>query len=253
MISVSGVYKSYYRHLPHQKDVLKGVDLEIASGETQFLLGGNGAGKTTLLRAISTLLPQDAGSITVNGFDASSAPDMVKRSIGFFSVNTALYERLTGFEFLQYFAGLYDLPHERFIARLDEINRIFDLESCLKLDCSAMSSGQKQKCNIARAVLHDPPVYIMDEPTTGLDVESISGILDFILYQRSQKKTLLIVTHNMEMVHKLGGRVAFLINGKIPYNLTVDEMIDQSGKTNLIDAYRFYADGKYSQNTQHCP
>ncbi len=248
MISVRGVFKSYYRHLPQQKDVLRGIELEIGDGETQFLLGGNGAGKTTLLRTISTLLPPDDGSVMVNGFNSASESEQVKRSIGFFSASTGLYERLSGYEFLKYFADLYELSHDRFIARLDEINRIFDIDPCLNIDCSAMSSGQKQKCNIARAVLHDPPVYIMDEPTTGLDVESISGILDFILYQRSQKKTLLIVTHNMEMVHKLGGRVAFLVGGQIKHNLTVEEMISRSGQTNLIDAYRFFAHDKLSQN-----
>ncbi len=248
MIRVSEVFKSYYLNLPDQKDVLKGVSLDIADGETQFLLGGNGAGKTTLLRNISTLLPPDRGTVMVNGHNVRTEPEQVKRSIGFFSANTALYERLTGLEFLEYFASLYDIEHDRFISRLDEISSIFKLDACLNLQCSAMSSGQKQKCNIARAVLHDPPIYIMDEPTTGLDVESISGILDFILYQRSQKKTMLIVTHNMEMVHKLGGKVAFLIDGRIPHNLTVPEMLEQSGQNNLIDAYRFYVHNQLQTN-----
>ncbi|MEW6711163.1 MAG: ATP-binding cassette domain-containing protein, partial [Candidatus Riflebacteria bacterium] len=130
---------------------------------------------------------------------------------------------------------------EVFCKKLDEITELFHTEDCLDLKCSAMSSGQKQKINIARALLHDPPIYIMDEPTLGLDVESLAGILDFILYQRQRGKTMLIVTHNMEMVHKLGGRVAFLVNGVIVNNVTVEEMMQNSGQKNLIDAYRYYA------------
>jgi sodium transport system ATP-binding protein len=241
LIKIIDIHKTFFPALPNEKKVLKGVDLSIAEGETQFLLGGNGAGKTTLLRIVSTLLPMSAGTVLVNNHDSKISPDGIKKSIGFFSASTGLYERLTGHEFLQFFAGMYGLDEGEFAAKLAEITGLFNVDDCLHLRCSAMSSGQKQKMNIARAILHDPPIYIMDEPTLGLDVESLAGILDFILYQRQRGKTLLIVTHNMEMVHKLGGRVAFLIDGVIRHNLSVEEMIKSSGKNNLIDAYRFYA------------
>lgn len=241
MIKITAIHKTFSPDLPGEKKVLKGVNLTISEGETQFLLGGNGAGKTTLLRIISTLLPMSDGTVMVNNHDSKSSPDEIKKSIGFFSASTGLYERLTGHEFLQFFARMYGLDKAEFAAKLHEITNLFRVDDCLHLRCSAMSSGQKQKMNIARAILHDPPIYIMDEPTLGLDVESLAGILDFIVYQRQRGKTLLIVTHNMEMVHKLGGRVAFLIDGIIRHNLTVEEMIEASGKNNLIDAYRFYA------------
>ncbi len=227
--------------MPNEKKVLKGVNLAVADGETQFLLGGNGAGKTTLMRIISSLLPMTSGTVVVNGHDCRTDPDAIKHSIGFFSATTGLYERLTGREFLTFFSRLYGLADEVFCKKLDEITELFHTEDCLDLKCSAMSSGQKQKINIARALLHDPPIYIMDEPTLGLDVESLAGILDFILYQRQRGKTMLIATHNMEMVHKLGGRVAFLVNGVIVNNVSVEEMMRNSGQNNLIDAYRYYA------------
>ncbi|MFZ5950550.1 MAG: ABC transporter ATP-binding protein [Candidatus Rifleibacteriota bacterium] len=241
MIQVKEVFKTFYKDLPNEKKVLKGVTLSVADGETQFLLGGNGAGKTTLMRIISSLLPMTSGTVTVNGHDSRTDPDAIKHSIGFFSATTGLYERLTGREFLTFFSRLYGLSDGAFTDKLGEMTELFRIEDCLDLKCSAMSSGQKQKINIARALLHDPPIYIMDEPTLGLDVESLAGILDFIIYQRRRRKTMLIVTHNMEMVHKLGGRVAFLVDGAIVNNVTVEEMMQNSGQNNLIDAYRFYA------------
>lgn len=241
MIRIEGVHKKYFSGYPNEKSVLKGVELNVPEGRTQFLLGGNGAGKTTLLRIISSLLPKDSGTVLVNGIDVDSDAEGVKRSIGFFSANTALYERLNGKEFLEFFAMLYGLSEKQFKIQLDEIVALFNLKDCLELRCSDMSSGQKQKFNVARSLLHDPLIYIMDEPTLGLDVESMAGIIDLILYQRDRGKTLLIVTHSMEMVQKLGGYVAFLINGKINHNLEVNEMIRHSGQDNLIDAYRYYA------------
>jgi ABC-type multidrug transport system ATPase subunit len=241
LIQIAEIEKTFAPGLPDEKKVLKGVSLTIADGETQFLLGGNGAGKTTLLRIISSLLPMSAGSVRVNGHDSKEAPQSIKRSIGFFSATTGLYERLSGREFLQFFASLYGLEAEEFQRKLEEIITVFRVDECLDLRCAVMSSGQKQKINIARALLHDPPIFIMDEPTMGLDVESMAGILDFIQYQRERGKTQLIVTHNMEMVHKLGGRVAFLVDGIIRYNLSVAEMMNESGQDNLIDAYRYFA------------
>lgn len=241
MIIVDEIHKTFSPDLPNAKKVLQGVSLKVADGETQFLVGGNGAGKTTLLRIISSLLPMCQGTITVNGYDSKENAAKIKHSIGFFSATTGLYERLTGREFLHYFSQLYGLSEAEFSEKLNEVAGLFKVEDCLDLRCSAMSSGQKQKMNIARAILHDPPIYIMDEPTLGLDVESLAGILDFIIYQRQKGKTLLIVTHNMEMVHKLGGKVAFLVDGVIRHNLSVTEMIENSGKDNLIDAYRYYA------------
>jgi len=248
VIRVSQVTKSYFAGQPNEKNVLHGVDLHIAEGSTQFLLGGNGAGKTTLLRIISSLLPMCAGSVRVNGCDTDSDAQGVKQSIGFFSANTALYERLSGREFLEYFSMLYGISPELFQAKLIEMNELFKFGKSLDLRCSDMSSGQRQKFNIARSLLHDPPIYIMDEPTLGLDIESLAGILDFIVYQRARAKTLLIVTHNMEMVHKLGGQVAFLMNGRILHNLSVTEIMQQSGKDNLIDAYRYYAQTQSDSN-----
>ena len=241
MIEISGIHKTYSPDLPNEKKVLKGVDLFVGSGETQFLLGGNGAGKTTLLRIVSSLLPMSSGSVLVNGHDSRENAAGIKNSIGFFSATTGLYERLSGREFLHFFAKLYGLDDSDFSKKIAEIGSVFKLDDCLDMRCSAMSSGQKQKMNIARAILHDPEIYIMDEPTLGLDVESLAGILDFIIYQREHGKTMLIVTHNMEMVHKLGGKVAFLVDGVIRHNLSVAQMIEQSGKDNLIDAYRYFA------------
>ncbi|MFC1742791.1 ATP-binding cassette domain-containing protein [Candidatus Riflebacteria bacterium] len=240
MIEIENLSKTFNAGLPHEKKVLKNVNLSIASGSTQFLLGGNGAGKTTILRIISTLLSFEQGKILVNSMDVEKNSMEIKRSMGFFSANTGLYERLNGREFLDYFAILYGLESEIYESRLKSIIDLLKLQDCMETKCLYLSSGQKQKVNIARALIHDPPIYIMDEPTLGLDIETSAAVLDFIIMAQKANKTLLIVTHNMDLVQNLGGQIAFLVKGEIAINTSLAELYKQSNSQSLTEAFRFY-------------
>jgi ABC-2 type transport system ATP-binding protein len=194
------------------------VDLEIRSGELFGLLGPNGAGKTTLIKCLSTLLIPDAGSALVGGRDILGDPLGVRRKIGVLTGGErSLYWKLTPLENLQYFAALYGVPRSETRDRIDYLLGLMDLTGKARERVEKLSSGMKQKLSLARTLIHDPPILLIDEPTLGLDPYFARFIRNFIkneLHDR-QKKTILLTTHYMDEADELCDRVAFMNNGQI--------------------------------------
>src|SRR5262249_38288320 len=153
--------------------------------------GPNGAGKTTILRMLAGILTPSAGSATIDGIDVQADPFSVKRRLGFLSGDTALYHRLTPRELLRYFGDLHEMPRDRIEARIDELLQNLRMSEFADRRCGTLSSGQKQKTNIARAFLHDPPALILDEPTTALDLVTGRFLLEAIGRARRAGKAIL--------------------------------------------------------------
>src|SRR5580700_6344288 len=147
-----------------------GVSFSCKPGEIYGLLGANGAGKTTTLRMLATILFPTSGSATVAGFDVVREPTKVRAHIGFLSTATALYDRLTAAETVEYFGQLFGLDSATIARRTGEIFKTLDMEEFRDRRCAKLSTGMKQKVSIARTIIHDPAVMIFDEPTNGLDV-----------------------------------------------------------------------------------
>jgi ABC-2 type transport system ATP-binding protein len=205
---------------------VRGVDLQIRRGEIFGLLGPNGAGKTTILKILSCLVLPDRGKARIWGHDTVHA-SRVKPHIGLVhSDERSFYWRLTGWENLRFFASLYDVPRRTREARIEELLGRVDLLDAADRRFADYSSGMKQRMSIARALLHDPPVLLMDEPTRSLDPASAIALRRFIQDELSgvDAKTVVLATHNLREAEVLCDRMAILVKGRIREVGSVDEV-----------------------------
>lgn len=213
------------------------LTLQVAPGEVYALLGANGAGKTTALRCLSTLLKPSSGSAAVCGVDVTVDPLGARRRIAFLSSSMGLYERLSAREQVEYFGRLHGLEDAALTRRVDEMVDLFDIGDFSGRLCGKLSTGQRQRVSLARALVHDPPVLILDEPTLGLDVLSGKTIHDFIVRERERGKTILLSTHQMEEVDLLADRVGILRTGELVAEGSPTELVQRLGAPNLARAF----------------
>lgn len=217
---------------------LDGLSFSASAGEVFGLLGPNGAGKTTALRILSTVLQPTSGSASVNGFDCVMQPSLVRHHIGFMSANTAVYDRMTAWEMVEYFGRLYGMEEEELHGRMEDLFERLQMQDIRDLLGAKMSTGMKQKVSIARAIVHDPPVLIFDEATSGLDVLVARALLDTVAELRDQGKCIVFSTHIMREAERLCDRVAIMHRGKIMAEGTVAELKGQhGGGGDLEDAF----------------
>lgn len=215
MIQVSQLRKTY-ADLQHGEFIaLAGISFQAVAGEIYGLLGPNGAGKTTALRILSTVLQPTSGTATVNGFDCLTQPTMVRRQIGFVSCNTAIYDRMTAWEMVEYFGRLFGLPKDQLRPRMETLFDQLKMRDIRDVLGSKMSTGMKQKVSIARALVHDPPILIFDEATAGLDVLVARTLLKTVSELRDQGKCIVFSTHIMREVERLCDRIAIMHRGEI--------------------------------------
>ncbi len=214
-----------------------GVDLRIEAGEIYGLLGPNGAGKTTTLRLLSGIMSPTSGRARVCGFEVSSEPVEVRKRIGFLTANTGLYPRLTPREALTFFGEMHGLQRRAARARAIELLNVLDMAAFADHRCGALSTGQRQRVNIARSLVADPQVLILDEPTLGLDVLSNRLILDFIRCERRAGKSILLSTHHMHEAEDLCDRIGLMHEGRIVAEGTLDALRAQSGRQRLSDVF----------------
>jgi sodium transport system ATP-binding protein len=215
MIHVHELSK-YYDDLQRGRIVaLDGLSFRAHEGEVYGLLGPNGAGKTTALRILSTVLKPTGGFATVNGYDVVKQSSHVRSQIGFVSTNTAVYDRMTALEMVEYFGRLHGLDEATLRWRTDDIFERLQMDDIRDRLGAKMSTGMKQKVSIARALVHDPPVLVFDEVTNGLDVLASRELLSTIAELRDRGKCIILSTHIMREVEKLCDRIAILYRGSI--------------------------------------
>jgi sodium transport system ATP-binding protein len=220
-----------------EKSAVDGLSFRVEAGQIYGLLGPNGAGKTTALRMLAGMIRPTAGSAQINGHDVAKDPMAVKRALGFLTANTGLYQRLTARDVLVYFAQLHGLSRAAAHARAQTLIDAFDMNEFADLRCGALSTGQKQRTNIARALIADPPALILDEPTLGLDVLSNRAILGFIGQQRDAGKAIVLSTHYLDEAELLCDRVGLLHRGRLIAEGTVDELRQLAGKDRLSQVF----------------
>jgi sodium transport system ATP-binding protein len=195
--------------------VLRDVSFEAGKGEIFGLLGPNGAGKTTTLRIICTLLSPDSGSINVLSFDTRTAPQEVRRRVGVVTAEIGVYPRLTARENITYFAQLSEVGDADLRRRVDGAIERLGMEDFAGRRAESLSSGQKQKVAIARAIVHDPPVLMFDEPTSNLDVLASKEIRDFMVEARGRGKCVIFSTHVLHDAERLCDRVTIIHEGRV--------------------------------------
>ncbi len=229
MIDVEGLTKRFYD--PEVVVAADRVTFRCEPGEVFGLLGPNGAGKTTTLRMLATLLAPDEGTARLDGHDVREAPEAVRRAIGYLSSNTGLYGRLTSREMIAYFARLQGVGDAD--GRTDALIRRFGLEAYATRRCDKLSTGNKQKVSIARAIVHDPPILIFDEPTSGLDVIVAQTVLEFIEEVRDAGRCVLYSTHIMSEAERLCDRIGIIHRGRLLAVGTLDELRERAGERYL--------------------
>jgi ABC-type multidrug transport system ATPase subunit len=220
-----------------EKLAVDGLSLSVGRGRIYGLLGPNGAGKTTTLRILSALMAPTSGTARIAGFDVAQQPDGVKRVLGFLTAQTGLYLRLTPRELLIYFAQLYGMESDHAAARAEHLVGWLGMTPFANLPCGALSTGQRQRVNIARALVADPPILIMDEPTLGLDVLSNRVILDFIRRQREEGKTIILSTHYLDEAETLCDTIGLLHNGRLVAEGALADLQAATGESRLSSIF----------------
>lgn len=242
MITADHLIKTFTRDEKRNKkreiNAVDDISLQVAAGEIVGILGPNGAGKTTLLRMMSRLMKPTSGTVSIRiGQTEISDAVEVKRHIGYLSNNTKLYGRLSARELLQMLGVLYGLSEGDTAKRIVKISEILSMDSFLDNRIEKLSTGQTQRASIARCLVHDPKVYIFDEPTLGLDIISSASIIDFMKRERERGKTVLYSTHYMEEAEYLCDRIVMIHQGRIIREGTPGDLKAQMGKESLRDVF----------------
>ncbi len=237
MIHVRHLRKSYPDLQNGQQLAVDDISFDAMPGEIFGLLGPNGAGKTTVLRILSTVLHPTGGTASVNGFDVVQQAEQVRRQIGFVSTNTAIYDRMTGWEMVEFFGLLYGISIDVLHQRMERLFERFQMNSLRDLLGSCMSTGMKQKVSIARAMIHDPPVLIFDEATSGLDILAAREVLATVEQLRDQGKCILFSSHIMSEVQRICDRLAIMHHGQILAHGTLEQLKHAFGDVELEDLF----------------
>ncbi|MCG3138374.1 MAG: ABC transporter ATP-binding protein NatA [Phycisphaerae bacterium] len=237
MVAVNNLVKTFPQANGSLKYAVNGLSFQVAAGEIYGLLGPNGAGKTTTLRMLSGMMSPTSGTALINGVDVCSDPARVKTQIGFLTANTALYPRLSPRETLIFFGEMHG--HDRVTAttRADQLIDWLQMHAFANERCGALSTGQRQRTNIARSLVANPPILIMDEPTLGLDVLTNRIILDFILRERDQGKSIILSTHYLHEAEDMCTRIGLLHQGQLVAEGTLAQLRKLSGAERLVDVF----------------
>ncbi len=200
------------------------VSMDIPSGEVLALLGPNGAGKTTTVRMLTSILAPSSGWAKVAGYDVARQPEQVRAHVGVLTEQHGLYERMKAMEYLDFFGQLYHLPASERRQRTLNLMERFDLSFALDKRLGEYSKGMKQKLALVRAMLHSPPVLLLDEPTSAMDPQSAKQVRDAIVELQRDQRTFLITTHNLTEAQQLANRIAIIRHGRIIASGSFDEL-----------------------------
>ena len=220
MIELVNVNKSY-------SGIVKAVDdltLTVPEGQIVGFLGPNGAGKTTTIKIITGVLTPDSGSITINGIDIRERPLDAKRQFGYVPDNPDMFLRLKGMEYLNFMADMYNVESSLRMRRIQELSESFEMEAALNDQIQSYSHGMRQKIVIMGVLIHDPSVWILDEPMTGLDPKSSFTLKEMMKNHAAAGKTVFFSTHVLEAAEKLCDKVAIINKGKLMFYGTMDEI-----------------------------
>ena len=203
---------------PKSFTAVDSISFKCESGSVFALIGPNGSGKTTTLRMIATMISPTSGAIKINDKDVSIDGRLARKSIGFMTNQTALYDRLSPYEMVKYFADLNSMDKSLFDKRCKDIFDRLNMNTFANKRIGTLSSGMKQKTSIARTIIHDPDIIVFDEPTTGLDVMTSRSIIELIRNSKDEKKTIIFSSHRMEEVQSLADDIGVIYNGKLIFS-----------------------------------
>ncbi len=227
MIHVRNLTKIYNGFQEGDFVALGGISFDAMPGQVFGLLGPNGAGKSTAMRILSTVLKPTSGIALVNGYEVTESPSDVRRQIGFVSVNTMIYDRMTAWEMVELFGRLNGMNEDELQLRMERLFDRFQMNGMRNLLGSKMSTGMKQKVSIVRALVHDPPVLIFDEATSGLDVLAAREVFRSVEELRDEGKCVIYSSHIMSEISRLCNLVAIMNRGRIVAAGSLQQLADE--------------------------
>lgn len=233
MIEIKSVTKIYNNEIK----AIDNINLTIESGEIVGFIGLNGAGKTTLIKVLTGIIKADSGSILVDGYDIVKEPLKAKQMIGYISDSPDMFLRLTGIEFINFIADIYKIPVENRKERIKNIAEQFGLLDVLDKPMQGYSHGTRQKMMVIAALVHNPKVWILDEPMIGLDPKSQKVLKNMMKEHVKEGNTVFFSTHVLEIAEKLCDKVVIINEGKIMYYGTLDDLKKKYKKKDLEDLF----------------
>ena len=251
MLKVTNLEKKFIRvNAKKQKEEFfadKNISFTADKGQIIGILGPNGAGKTTLLRMIAGILEPTKGTIEFDGMTYKNNEIEIKKNIAYLSGNTKIYNSLSAYELLSMCANFYQVEKNEIDKIIKEISKVLEMNSFLYNRIEKLSTGQTQRVNIARCLIHNPSYYILDEATSGLDIISSQIILDFIKEEKKKGKSILYSTHYMEEAENVCDRVIMVNKGKVIIEGTPNEIKKKTNTSNLRDAFFKLIGGNYEK------
>ena len=241
MIKVNNITKEFEKKINKKKKIKFNADNDISfeanDGEVLGILGPNGAGKTTLLRMIAGVMKPTEGSVIIDDMNYDKNEIEIKKILSFLSGNTKIYKDLSPYELFTMCGEYYDMSKDKIEDTIKEVSNRFSLNEFLHQRIENLSTGQLQRVNIARCVIHNPKYYIFDEATSGLDIISSKVILDFIKEEKTKNKCIIYSTHYMEEAENICDRVVLVHKGRIIKTGTPENIVKETNTTNLRDAF----------------
>ncbi len=221
------------------KVAVKDVSFDVYAGEVFGFLGPNGAGKTTTIKVIVGLLRPTSGTVKVAGYDIQAQSMLAKASSGYVPDTPNLYAKLSGRELLRFVGDLYSMDRSQVARRIDELLRMFDLTAAADDTVDSYSHGMQQKASLAAALMHDPKVLVLDEPTVGLDPKSARLIKDILRQMAERGAAVMLSTHILEIAERMCDRIGIINKGELIAVGTMDELrsLDKTGQTSLEDIF----------------
>lgn len=233
MIAIENVSKQF-----RDKLAVNSVSFTALAGEVTGLIGANGSGKTTIMRMIATVYKPSAGNISVCGVDVKKNPAGVRKNIGvLLGGDISLYRRFTAYENIEYYALLQGMSKTEAKQSIEVLSETLGIKDYLYRKVDGFSRGMRQRVAFARAIVHDPQVILLDEPSTGLDIYSIRDVQNFIISCKKRGKTILLSTHNVSEMENLCDKVAVLDNGSKIFEGDIQSLMSDMKSENLMDAF----------------
>ena len=237
MICVSQLVKSFPGSDGQAVTAVNDVSFEVASSEVFALLGPNGAGKTTTLRMMLGLMQPTSGDAFIDGRSVASDPEAIKKLVGFVSTSVGVYQWLSPREMLSFVADLYDVRPAVATERIERLADLLGFRDYIDRRCGVLSTGQKQRVNLARALMHDPPVMLLDEPTQGLDIVGSQVVFDYIQHLRTEGRAVIICTHRLDEAERFADRFGLLHKGSLKLCGSLPQLQQQTGQSSLTDMF----------------
>lgn len=237
MIQVENLTRTFALASGGEVKAVDNLSFQVTAGEVYGLLGPNGAGKTTTLRMLLGLLRPTSGRSLIGGYPSTDCPDEVKRRVGFVSASAGLYQWLSVRELLLFFADLYGVPYERAKRNLARLTTLLGMTEFVDRRCTVLSTGQKQRVHLARALIHDPPVMLLDEPTLGLDVLGSQVVMEYIAHLRQERRAVIVTTHHLDDAERLCDRFGLMHRGQLVMEGTLPELRASTGCRSLNEMF----------------